>query len=104
MASRNPTPEEERREDINPSVKGGEIGGRVGGPKGGEASLHSPKVSASELQLFLKGVSYPAKKQDLVSAAKRNGAPNNVMDYINQMPEKQYGGPNVVEEEFSKLK
>ncbi len=109
MAQRKePTPEEERREHINPSVKGGEIGGpiggRIGGHKGGEAALHSSKVSAAELQLYLKGINYPARKRDLITAAKSNGAPSNVMDFINQMPEKQYGGPNMVEEEFSRLK
>ncbi len=62
------------------------------------------RVSASEIQLYLKGVSYPANKKDIVGAAQRNGAPSHVMDFINKLPEKQYGGPNMVEEEFGKMK
>ena len=62
------------------------------------------RVSASQIQLFLKGVSYPANKQSIVSAARSNNAPQNVMDFINRLPDKQYGGPAMVEEEFGKMK
>ncbi len=62
------------------------------------------RVSASQIQLYLKGVNYPASKQDIVSAAQKNGAPSNVMSFINRLPDKQYGGPNMVEEEFGKMK
>ena len=91
MATRRSTPEEERR-------------GSTGGHKGGEAALHSAKVSAAEIQLYLKGINYPASKIDIVNKGKANGAPSSVMDFFNRMPEKQYGGPTVVEQEFSKLK
>lgn len=72
--------------------------------KGGEAALHTPKVSAAELQMYLKGINYPADKQRLVSTAKTNGANKNVMDFINRLPEMQYSSPIVVEQEFGKLK
>lgn len=62
------------------------------------------RVSASEIQLYLKDVSYPANKMDLTNAARTNGAPSHVMDFINRLPDKQYGGPAMVEEEFGKLK
>jgi hypothetical protein len=49
----------------------------------------SHRVSASELQLYLKGVSYPADKMDLTSAARMNGAPQHIRDFISRLPEKQ---------------
>lgn len=72
--------------------------------KGGEAALHSQKVSAAEIQMYLKGINYPADKQKLVSTAKGNGATQNVMEFINRMPEKSYSSPIDVEKAFSGLK
>ncbi|MFA5133716.1 MAG: DUF2795 domain-containing protein [Patescibacteria group bacterium] len=59
--------------------------------------------SAAELQKYLKGVSYPASKQELVSAAQSNEAPQEVMDHINMLPEKDYGGPQEVEMAFGEM-
>lgn len=95
MASRRPNPEERKENVSQPGT---------GRHKAGEAALHSMNVSASELQLYLKGMNYPASKTELVNKAKTNGAPQNVMDFFSRMPEKQYGGPTVVEEEFGKMK
>lgn len=86
------------RED--PAVKGG----KIGGPKGGEASLHSPKVSASELALYLKGIDFPAGKMKIIETARSNGAPDNVMQFINRLPEREYHRANEVEHEFGKMK
>ncbi|MBI2868770.1 MAG: DUF2795 domain-containing protein [Chloroflexi bacterium] len=82
------------RED--PAVRGGE--------KGGRASLHSPKVSAAQIQVYLKGMDYPSGKQGIISKAKENGAPDNVMAFLNRLPEREYRRPNEVEQEFGKMK
>ncbi len=86
------------RED--PAVKGG----RIGGPKGGEASLHSEKVSASQIAVYLKGIDFPADKRKIIEQAKMNGAPDNVMQFMNRLPERQYTRANEVEAEFGKMK
>lgn len=39
----------------------------------------------------LKGIDFPAGKQDLVQRAKDNGAPPEVMDKIEAMPDQSYG-------------
>ena len=62
------------------------------------------RVSASQIQLYLKGVSYPANKNDIVNTARSNSAPQNVMDFINRMPERTYNRANEVEQEFGKMK
>ena len=39
----------------------------------------------------LKGIDFPAGKQDLVQHAKGNGAPPEVMEKIEAMPDQSYG-------------
>jgi hypothetical protein len=62
------------------------------------------KVSAAMLQVYLKGVDYPVNKQQLIEKAKSNGAPDNVMMWLNKLPERQYQYPTEVEQEFGKMK
>lgn len=52
--------------------------------------------SPSNVQTYLKGVSYPARKDDLVAAARANGAPQEVMKIIRDLGEDEYGGPQEV--------
>lgn len=99
MAARRPTPDEEGKRVINPSG----VGGQVGGPKGGESSLFSDNVNASQIQLFLKGINYPADKQKIVQTAKGNSAPDIVMSFLNRLPNKQYQYPTDVGIEFGKI-
>lgn len=51
-------------------------------------------VSAAEVQKFLKGVDYPARKEDLVSKAREEGAPKEVIDEINRMPGNEFNSPS----------
>lgn len=80
------------------------LGGKRGGPIGGERSLHSRNVSASEIQLYLKGMDYPASKNDLMQQAEQNEAPDFVMEWFRKLPERTYERANHVEEEFGRLK
>ncbi|MBE0480930.1 MAG: DUF2795 domain-containing protein [Dehalococcoidia bacterium] len=72
--------------------------------KGGQASTRSEKVSAAQIQVYLKGIDYPVNKQQLVDHARSNNAPENVMSFITRFPERTYTRPNEVQEEFGKLK
>lgn len=47
---------------------------------------HSP----SNVSFYLKGIDFPASRQDLVDQAKRNGAERDVMDIVGRMPENRY--------------
>lgn len=51
------------------------------------------KVNPIQLQKFLKGVDYPAKKADLVSQAQSHGADKNVLDTLNQLSENDFETP-----------
>lgn len=74
------------------------------GQMGGESAMHTGKISAAQMEMYLKGVDFPADKQTIISTAKSNGAPENVMNYLNKLPQRQYSRANEIEEEFGKLK
>lgn len=72
--------------------------------KGGRASMESEKVSAAKIQVYLKGIDYPVDKNELVDHAEENGAPDQVMDILRQLADKQYTSPADVEKEFGRIK
>lgn len=53
-------------------------------------------VNPIELQKHLKGVSYPATKDDLVSTAKGNDAPGEIVNALEGMDGTEYSGPDDV--------
>lgn len=57
---------------------------------------------ASAIQAALKGIHYPASKQDLVSQARQNGAPDGLINWIQGLPQSQFGGPQDVQKAFGK--
>ncbi|MFC0677076.1 DUF2795 domain-containing protein [Lysobacter korlensis] len=52
--------------------------------------------SPSNVQQFLKGVSYPADKAQLLDQARRNGAPEEIQQIIEAFDEDEFGGPQDV--------
>ena len=50
-------------------------------------------VSPVAVEKHLKGIDYPASKQDLIQHAQGQDAPEEVIDLLNQMPEKEYDSP-----------
>lgn len=51
------------------------------------------KVNPIQLQKHLKGMDYPASKQDLIQHAKKNGADDNVNSALEQLPDEEYETP-----------
>ncbi len=82
----------------------GETGRQVGGHRGGQVSLHTSNVSAAELQMYLRGINYPADKRKLAQTARSNGATEQVISFINRLPDLQYSSPIDVEKAFSGIK
>jgi hypothetical protein len=60
-------------------------------------------VNPIQLQKYLKGVDYPAKKQDLLNAAQRNDADENVRATLERLPDQTFNSPNDVSEALGKL-
>lgn len=56
--------------------------------------------SAAELEKYLKGMDYPASKDDLISKARANGAPDEVIDMINSLSESSFNSPVDVAKAF----
>jgi len=59
--------------------------------------------SPVELQKYLKGVDYPASKEDLVAASERNGAPREVVDLLQRLPSDRFESPVGVQQAFGEL-
>jgi hypothetical protein len=80
------------------------------GHKGGEESVKKGmsgasggRVSAAALQESLKGIDYPAKKQDMARTAESHGASREIVDKINQLPDREYRSAADVSEAFGKV-
>lgn len=52
---------------------------------------------------FLKGMKYPAGKEDLIQQAKKNNADINVLNAMESLPEKEYTSQNDVINTGSKI-
>ena len=50
-------------------------------------------VNPIQLEKYLKGVDYPASKNDLIKHAQQNGADQRVLDTLKQLPDRSYEGP-----------
>lgn len=53
-------------------------------------------ISQAMLQKYLQGVEYPAGKDDLRRVAEQNGATEEVLQMIGNLPDDKYGGPQDV--------
>lgn len=53
-------------------------------------------ASPAAVQEYLSGINYPAKKEDLVNHAKSQNAPQDVIDTLEDLPDREYGGPTDV--------
>jgi hypothetical protein len=58
------------------------------------------KPNPIELQKYLSGVDYPAKRDDLVQAAEKNGADKDTLDIVRRLPDRTYEGPSGVSKEI----
>ncbi len=54
------------------------------------------KINPIELQKSLKGVDYPASKDDVVKAAEKNGADKDVMDALQSLKDQTFEKPTDV--------
>lgn len=51
-----------------------------------------------QVQKFLSGIDYPASKDDIVQAAQDNGADDNVLDALRNLPDQDFDAPTDVSE------
>jgi len=60
------------------------------------------KINPIQLQKFLKGVNYPARHKDIIEAARRNKADENVLEALEQLPDQEYKNPAEISKEIGK--
>src|SRR4051794_4491262 len=58
-------------------------------------------VNPIELQKHLKGVDYPASRDELVSAAESNGAPDEVIEALRSASQETFDAPTAVQSALS---
>ncbi|MBW8805872.1 MAG: DUF2795 domain-containing protein [Catenulisporales bacterium] len=51
-----------------------------------------------EMQKHLSGVDYPADRETLLRTARENGADDDLVRQLEQLPDRQYSGPDEVTE------
>ena len=52
---------------------------------------------------YLRDVEYPASKDDLLAQARRNSAPQEILNTIERLPEDQFGGPQEVMKGYGEI-
>lgn len=57
----------------------------------------------NKIQAALKGVSYPASKDELIKCARAHHANEIVMEVLERLPDREYGGPQDVMKETKPL-
>ena len=62
----------------------------------GKSGSGGGRMSPVEMQKHLKGVDYPASKEDLVMQARSNHAPDNILRTIQQLPGNSFNSPKDV--------
>ncbi|GAA4921851.1 DUF2795 domain-containing protein [Nonomuraea thailandensis] len=65
---------------------------------GGQQADMSTAPNPIDLQKHLSGVDYPASRDDLVQAARDHDAGDDIVQALQNMPDRQYDGPNAVSE------
>lgn len=53
-------------------------------------------ASPAAVQEYLSGINYPAKKEDLINHARSQSAPQDVISTLENLPDREYGGPTDV--------
>ncbi|MFI0452755.1 DUF2795 domain-containing protein [Actinomadura sp. 6N118] len=56
-----------------------------------------------EVQKCLSGMSYPARRDDLVQHAEGQGVDQDLLEALRAIPDREYDGPSGVSEEISKV-
>lgn len=62
------------------------------------------KINPVQLQKHLKGVDYPARKQDLIDHVREKGANEEAISALDQLPDEEFKNPIEVSQAIAGLK
>ena len=85
------------------SLETGERGGYGTGVAGRVGGEESEFVSRDEVDVYLKGVRFPAAVEELIENAESLCAPQKVIDALDRLPKREYGGAAEVEAAVERL-
>lgn len=61
------------------------------------------KINPIQLQKYLKGVDYPASKQDILDAAEQHGADEELRSTLERLPDEEFSNPAEVSKAVGQL-
>ncbi len=61
------------------------------------------KASPAAIERYMKGIHFPANKDDLVNRAKENGAPSDVLHVLDRFEDKDYNSPIDISKEVGRI-
>lgn len=59
------------------------------------------QTSPIQVQKYLSGIDYPCDRDGLVTAARKNGADAEIIDTLEDLPDRTFDGPNAVSQAIS---
>ncbi|MGZ7047607.1 MAG: DUF2795 domain-containing protein [Methanobacterium sp.] len=62
------------------------------------------KVSPAQVEKSIKGIKFPASKQDLILQAESNNASDDVLNILENVPDKQFHSPVEISIAIGKMK
>lgn len=76
---------------------------RAGKDQGGQQHGDGKSPSPIDVQKALKGMDYPASKDEIVQKARAAHADDRIVDVLQQIPERDYETPASISKEIGKL-
>ncbi len=64
---------------------------------------HNKHVSSLNVQTYLKGIEFPASKDEIIECATENNAPEPVLYLLNHLQDKDFNSPADVSKMLGKL-
>ncbi|MBI2844750.1 MAG: DUF2795 domain-containing protein [Armatimonadetes bacterium] len=61
-------------------------------------------ISAVEVATYLKGIDFPKSKRDVIECAEENNARQELIDFLEKLPDRQYKSMADVEHEVGVLR
>lgn len=68
------------------------------------AERQQGSISAAEVEKYIGGIDFPADKDELVNHARENGAPEEVLEFMEKFPDQEYGSAIDVSRGVSQVK
>jgi hypothetical protein len=64
---------------------------------------NTSKITPITVEKYLKGIDFPANREELAEQAKQNNAPSEIVGMLNKLEEKQYNNVTDIAKEVSRV-